>query len=51
MIHHYGGFLKGFKGKFKISSNPETLQFIYDYGWGNRTGSGMGLVETDSKEM
>ncbi|MCX7734157.1 MAG: CRISPR-associated endoribonuclease Cas6 [bacterium] len=38
-------FIKGFKGVFRISSSPHVLQFIYDYGFGVRTGQGFGLVD------
>lgn len=44
-VKHYGGFIKGFKGVFYLESEPEILQFIYDYGLGVRTGQGFGLLE------
>ena len=45
MVHHYGGFLRAFKGKMELRANPSTLQFLFDYGMGVRTGEGLGLLE------
>lgn len=42
---HFGGYLKASKGIFEISSSVETLQFLYDYGIGNRTGQLFGMFE------
>lgn len=45
-IKHYGGYLKGFLGKFKIETESnEILKFIYDFGVGLRTGQGFGYLE------
>lgn len=49
IIPHYGGYLKGFKGTFKLRASPEILQFLYDYGFGVRTGQGFGLLEVLKK--
>lgn len=45
ILPHYAGYLKGFKGTFKLKGNPEILQFLYDYGMGVRTGQGFGLLD------
>lgn len=45
VIPHYGGYIKGFKGRFILKSSPEVLQFLYDYGLGVRTGQGFGLID------
>ncbi len=45
MIKHYGGFIKGFKGVFWLRGAPDSLQFIYDYGMGVRTGQGFGYLK------
>ncbi len=50
-IRHYGGFLRGFLGKFKIESDSnEILRFIYQYGMGLRTGQGFGYLEVEDGE-
>lgn len=45
MIRHYGGYLRGWRGKFILSGPPELLQFVYDYGLGVRTGQGFGCLD------
>jgi len=45
IIPHYKGYLKGFKGCFIIEGNPEVLNFLFDFGFGVRTGQGFGLLE------
>ena len=47
-IKHYGGYLRGFIGRFKIvSDSEELLRFIYQYGLGLRTGQGFGYLEVE----
>ena len=47
-IRHYGGFLRGFIGKFKMESDSqELLRFIYQHGLGLRTGQGFGYLEVE----
>ena len=47
-IKHYGGYLRGFIGKFRIESDSEELlRFIYQYGLGLRTGQGFGYLEVE----
>lgn len=41
----FNGYVKGFKGIFSLQGTPETLQFLYDFGMGVRTGQGFGLFE------
>ncbi|MFN4226541.1 MAG: CRISPR-associated endoribonuclease Cas6 [Candidatus Ratteibacteria bacterium] len=45
VIPHYNGYVRGFRGKFILEGEPEILQFLYDYGFGVRTGQGFGLLE------
>lgn len=45
IVEHYGGYVRGFRGIFKLEGSPEILQFVYDYGLGIRTGQGFGLLE------
>jgi len=45
VVKHYGGYVRGFKGIFELKGSPEILQFVYDYGFGIRTGQGFGLLE------
>jgi CRISPR-associated endoribonuclease Cas6 len=45
LVKHYNGYVRGFKGVFELSGSPEILQFVYDYGFGIRTGQGFGLLE------
>ncbi len=48
VIKHYGGYLKGFLGKFKIKTDSnELLDFIYKFGLGLRTGQGFGYLEVE----
>lgn len=49
-IKHYGGYLKGFRGKFRLEGEPNVLQFVYEYGLGIRTGQGFGLIEIENHE-
>lgn len=49
-VRHYGGFIRGFRGTFKLEADPQILQFIYDYGLGVRTGQGFGLVEINDDQ-
>jgi CRISPR-associated endoribonuclease Cas6 len=45
IVKHYGGYIRGFRGIFQLEGSPEILQFVYDYGFGIRTGQGFGLLE------
>jgi len=45
IIPLFGGFVRGFRGYFFLEGNPEILKFLYDYGFGVRTGQGFGLLE------
>ncbi|BCV20315.1 CRISPR-associated endoribonuclease Cas6 [Moorella sp. Hama-1] len=45
---HYGGELTTIQGHIHLQANPATLQFLYDYGLGVRTGQGFGLLEVDN---
>jgi CRISPR-associated endoribonuclease Cas6 len=45
MVKHYNGYVRGFKGVFELEGSHEILQFVYDYGFGIRTGQGFGLLE------
>ncbi|GEA14999.1 hypothetical protein E308F_12430 [Moorella sp. E308F] len=47
VCYHYGGQLTTIQGHIHLQSTPETLQFLYDYGLGVRTGQGFGLLEVD----
>lgn len=42
---HYGGQITTLQGKIHLSGDPATLQFLYDFGMGTRTGQGFGLLE------
>ena len=44
-IRHYGGYLRGFIGTFKLEADFEILDFVYKYGMGLRTGQGFGYLE------
>jgi len=45
-IKHYGGYLRGFIGIFKLhTDNLDVLKFVYQYGLGVRTGQGFGYLE------
>ena len=41
----FGGFIRGFRGYFFLEGEPEILKFLYDYGFGVRTGQGFGLLD------
>jgi len=45
VVKHYNGYVRGFKGIFEVEGSPEILQFVYDFGFGVRTGQGFGLLE------
>ncbi|MCM8806527.1 MAG: CRISPR-associated endoribonuclease Cas6 [Candidatus Omnitrophica bacterium] len=45
IVPHYNGFVRGFRGIFILEGDIEVLQFLYDYGFGVRTGQGFGLLE------
>ncbi|MEO0115375.1 MAG: CRISPR-associated endoribonuclease Cas6 [candidate division WOR-3 bacterium] len=45
LVEHYDGYVRGFRGVFWLSGESEILQFIYDYGFGVRTGQGFGLLD------
>jgi CRISPR-associated endoribonuclease Cas6 len=45
IVKHYEGYVRGFKGIFELEGSREILQFVYDYGFGIRTGQGFGLLE------
>jgi CRISPR-associated endoribonuclease Cas6 len=44
-IPHYGGYIKATRGVFNVKSSVETLQFLYDYGFGTRTGQLFGMTK------
>jgi CRISPR-associated endoribonuclease Cas6 len=44
-IPHYGGYIKATRGIFEVKSSVETLQFLYDYGFGTRTGQLFGMTK------
>ena len=45
VIPIFNGYLRGFRGYFFLEGKPEILKFLYDYGFGVRTGQGFGLLE------
>jgi CRISPR-associated endoribonuclease Cas6 len=45
VCEHYGGKITSVRGKITLSGCPASLQFLYDYGLGVRTGQGFGLLE------
>ncbi|MEM4592763.1 MAG: CRISPR-associated endoribonuclease Cas6 [Sulfolobales archaeon] len=45
IVPYYKGYLRGFKGSFLLKGDPNVLQFLYDYGFGVRTGQGFGVLE------
>ena len=45
IIPLFGGFIRGFRGYFFLEGEPEILKFLYDYGFGVRTGQGFGLLD------
>jgi len=50
LIRHYGGFIKGFTGFFKITSSPQIITFLYETGMGVKTGSGFGYLDKVGEE-
>jgi len=44
-VFFYGGYLRGFRGTFKLKGDLEILKFIYDYGFGVKTGQGFGVLK------
>ncbi len=47
-IKHYGGYIKGFRGYFRIETDSkDILNFVYLYGLGFRTGQGFGYLEVE----
>lgn len=45
VCYHYGGYLTTLRGRFVLEGIQESLQFLYDYGIGSRTGQAFGLVK------
>ncbi len=45
VCQHYGGKITTIKGNVTLTSSPDCLQFLYDFGLGVRTGQGFGLLE------
>jgi len=45
VCRHYGGNITSLKGRIVLAGHPDSLQFLYDYGIGTRTGQGFGLME------
>lgn len=45
VCQHYGGKITSVRGNITLSGHPTSLQFLYDYGLGVRTGQGFGLLE------
>lgn len=45
VCQHYGGKITSLRGNITLSGYPTSLQFLYDYGLGVRTGQGFGLLE------
>lgn len=45
VCYHYGGKITSVRGNITLSGYPTSLQFLYDYGLGVRTGQGFGLLE------
>lgn len=43
-IKHYGGYVKGFRGKMTIKASRELLNLIHKLGVGVRTSQGFGMV-------
>lgn len=41
------GKIKGFVGRIVIGADRDTLRFVYDYGIGNRTVDGFGMLEVN----
>jgi CRISPR-associated endoribonuclease Cas6 len=44
IIPLFNGFIRGFRGYFLLEGDREILKFLYDYGFGVRTGQGFGLL-------
>lgn len=44
-IKHYGVFVDGTTGIFKLTGHPEVLDFVYKVGIGSRRSEGFGLLE------
>ncbi len=42
-IPHYKGYVRATRGEFELVSSIKTLQFLYDYGIGTRTGQLFGM--------
>jgi CRISPR-associated endoribonuclease Cas6 len=42
---HYGGLITTLQGRIHLDGDPTTLQFLYDFGLGTRTGQGFGMLE------
>lgn len=42
---HYGGTITTLQGRIALRGSPASLQFLYDFGIGVRTGQGFGLLE------
>lgn len=45
VCQHYGGKITSIRGNFTLEGYPDSLQFLYDYGLGVRTGQGFGLLK------
>jgi len=45
VIPLFKGYVRGFRGYFLLEGSPEILNFLYDYGFGVRTGQGFGLLD------
>lgn len=46
---HYGGQLTTMRGNIALESSPASLQFLYDFGFGVRTGQGFGFLEVNNR--
>jgi CRISPR-associated endoribonuclease Cas6 len=44
-IKHYGVYVDGITGIFKLTGSPEVLDFIYKVGIGSRRSEGFGLLD------
>ncbi|MGB9791253.1 MAG: CRISPR-associated endoribonuclease Cas6 [Thermacetogeniaceae bacterium] len=42
---HYGGMITAVQGRIALKGSPASLQFLYDFGIGVRTGQGFGMLE------
>jgi CRISPR-associated endoribonuclease Cas6 len=45
IVSAFNGYIRGFRGCFFLEGEPEILKFLYDYGFGVRTGQGFGLLD------